>query len=289
MKYEDLESNSPDGRGKSILLDDLRLVRAVEEGSIEAWHKFIERYSGLIFGVIRRRLVMEDEDEIRSVYVDILKALYDGSLRKYRGESRLSTWLTVFATGKTLDVFRHIHGRKSESGKLAGLDEFDREVLRLFYIDRLHLDVIVHILRSKGHSVTSERIVESIRRIDTCVDGRRMMRLDYEHQKRGWGAGSAQMLEYLVRLERELEEKGEHDRPDARIIEMENRVIAERVREQISRLSREEQTIVYYRFKRGWTARKIAEKLGLDGQRRVYTHINQIVRKLRKGFVSKEE
>lgn len=284
----EFKSNSPNGRSDAAREADLRLARAVADGSIEAWHAFIERYSGLIFGVIRRRLVMEEEDEIRTVYVDVLKALYDGALTRYRGEARLSTWLTVFTGGRALDAFRHRHGRSSAPGKLAEMSPFDREVFRLFYIDRLPLDVIAQVLRAKRFSVTAEGIVESVRRLDESIDRRVIERLGYERHARRRGVDSGRMLEYLIGLEHDLAGRSEHDRPDAYLAAQESRAVAERVRKHLSRLPPDERQIVHYRFERGWTAARIAETLGLDGRRRVYTLIDRIVRKLR-GYLERGE
>jgi len=57
---------------------DLDLAQAVSNGSVEAWHRLIDQYSGLIYTVVRRNLFAAKDDEVRTVFVDILEALYDG-------------------------------------------------------------------------------------------------------------------------------------------------------------------------------------------------------------------
>ena len=54
------------------------------------------------------------------------------------------------------------------------------------------------------------------------------------------------------------------------------------MRELLGELSDEEQEVVRLRFEEGWTAQKIAEERGLEGQRRVYTILDGALRKLRK-------
>ena len=41
----------------------------IAAGSINAWHEFIKRYSGLVYSVVRRHLLTDDDDEIRSARV----------------------------------------------------------------------------------------------------------------------------------------------------------------------------------------------------------------------------
>ena len=279
----------PSEKNEAALSRDLALVRDVLAGSLEAWHELIDRYSGLIFAVIRRRLVMEDEDTWRSVYVDILKSLYDGKLSLYRGDARLSTWLTVFTRSRALDVYRRRHGRHAPPRGYDKLEEFDREVFRLFYIDVLPLEVIAHVLQCKGFSAEADTIIESLQRIGDILDGRLLERLDSQRQSRRWGVDSVRMLTYLARLELDYEERSAGGRPDSHLMEKEASEIAGRVRRSVSRLPPVERQIIFYRFDRGWSAKQISDELGLGGQRRVYTLIDKIVRKLRESVMPEEE
>ena len=90
--------------------EDLLLVHRILDGSLEAWHEFIERYTGLLNHTIRR--VLRDRDDIATVYVGMLERLYRGQLSKYRGESRLGTWLVFVARSAALDHARRLHGRR---------------------------------------------------------------------------------------------------------------------------------------------------------------------------------
>jgi RNA polymerase sigma factor (sigma-70 family) len=60
--------------------------------------------------------------------------------------------------------------------------------------------------------------------------------------------------------------------------------MAARVRELLGELSPEERDIVRLRFEEGWTAQRIADEKGFSGQRRVYTILDGVLRKLRKGL-----
>jgi RNA polymerase sigma factor (sigma-70 family) len=274
----------PKKRKEKDIECDLMHVRAISDGSLTEWHQFINRYSGLIHGILRRYLVVEDEDEIRSVYVDILKSLYEGGLKAYRGEARLSTWLSVYTRSRALDFFRQRHGRYRTPRGYDDLTGFDREVLRLYFIEKLPLEVTVHMLRCKGRTAEAEDIIESIQRIDNHLDPRYLRRLDYEHHAKKYGVDSVKMLKYLIQQRIDYEERGGGGRPDARLIEEDVKETAERVRLLLSRLTLDERKIIYFRFNRGWSAKEIAERTELGGQRRIYTLIDRVIRKLRKNF-----
>ena len=264
--------------------DDLSLAGAVSSGSIPAWHDFLQRYSDLIFSVVRRHLVAEDEDDISAVYVHVLEALYTGELAKYRGDVKLTTWLIVFTRSRSLDYFRKRHGRYRVPEGYDKLTEFERQVLKLFFVKRLPLAVVLHVLHSAGFKATLDDVVDAACRIRDVMDGRYLTRVDRQYDANRYGADSARMLAYLLELQSEHEEKMRSNRPDEQIIEKEARVSVERVQALVASLSARDREVLELRFTRGLSAKEIAERLHLGGQRRAYTLIDSIVRKLRKAI-----
>jgi RNA polymerase sigma factor (sigma-70 family) len=261
---------------------DLNLTNAISAGSIEAWHEFIERYSGLIVGVIRRHLFSANDDEVRSVYVDILKSLYEGDISKYRGEALLSTWMIVTTRRRALDFYRKQHGRIRKPGTYKELSEFDQKVLQLYFKERLPLEAVVHTLKWRGYFADAEEIVNSIQRIENIMDRRYLDRLDDENKADGYGIDSVRMLKYIVQLRLDYEEKLNCNRPDSNLMEEDANKTTDRVQELISSLAPQERKVLFLRFYRGWPAKKIAEKLNLKNPRKSYALIDKAVRKLRK-------
>jgi len=216
--------------------EDLLLVNRIVDGSLVSWHEFLERYSGLILGVLHRRLYSADEDEIRSVYVDILKSLYNVGFAKFEGRSRLSTWLIVYTRSKAVDYFRQKFGRIRLPKGFKKLGEFEREVLRLYFIEHLPMDVVVSTLRWSGHEVIADDIVESVWRIIEVVDKRYLRRYDNEHSARRYGIDSVRMFAYLLNQRCEYEGMTGLGRPDARILEEEAAETAKQVMDWLSAL-----------------------------------------------------
>lgn len=264
--------------------DDLILTRAVAGGSLQAWHSFLEQYTGLISNVVRRHLYAEDEDTVRTVFVDILKKLYDGGINKFRGDSSLSTWLIVFARSGAYDYVRKKRGRHREPAGLKNLSRLDQKVFRYFYVEKLPLDIVVHVLKWSGFDATAEEIVDSLQRIEVAIDSRTLARLDNECKAKIHGVDSSRMLKCLVHIRQEYEDKVHGNRPDAHAIEEEARRTETKVREKVAQLTSEEQKVIFLRYNRRLTAQSIARRLGLENERRAYTIINRALRKLRRSI-----
>jgi RNA polymerase sigma factor (sigma-70 family) len=279
----------PEQTGSSRACGDLELARAIASGSIEAWHEFLEKYSNLVYGVARRHLFAEDDEDVRTVCVDILKALYDGDLAKFTGEASLVTWLVVYTRNRSYDFMRRRYGRRRPPKWFELLGELDRDVLKFYFAERLPLEAVVHALAWSGHTVSVEGVVESILRIEAVADAKYMAWIDSETRARAIGIRSPQMMVCMMNLRLDYEERSKGFRPDAALAEAEAAAAAERIRSALERLTPEEREIVSRRFERRQTAEEISEEMHLGGQRRSYTVIDRAVRKLRRMVMSEGE
>jgi RNA polymerase sigma factor (sigma-70 family) len=266
-------------------VEDLDLVRAVVGGSIPAWHGFLERYSPVIYGVLRRYLFLADEEEVRTAFIEELVALFKGGLSKYRGESRLAVWLIVTTRTHAVDHWRKSQGRRHLPRHYDRLDDVDKKVLRMYFVDRLPLEVVISTMGWGTGPIGADKLVGSIHRIEETLGVRYLDQLEREYQSPGGGIRPRRLLKYMVAQRVEYEARAKNAEADADTIERESLEEAERVRRALSVCSAEERTICVMRFEKGWSARKIAEELKLDGERRVYTIINRVLRKLRRLLV----
>jgi RNA polymerase sigma factor (sigma-70 family) len=264
--------------------DDLKLVQAITAGSLRAWHTFLELHSGLIFRTVRRHLYSDDEDEVRNVYVDILKRLYDGRLSMFAGKSSLAAWLIVFTRNHVFDRYRKRCGRERFPKGYKQLPELDQRIFRLFFVERLPLEIIIHTLKWQGYEVDASLLHESILRSSGIIDSKYMKRIDMESWRAGSDHSSAKALRFLVRLRADYEAAVNRNRPDVEIIEKETLSAARRLKSLLSSFPPRERKIIFYRFNLGWTAKRIADRLNLTSERRVYTIIDNIVNKLRRAF-----
>lgn len=259
--------------------EDLVLVQEIRGGSTEAWHSFIERYSGLIYSVLRRHLY--DEESIRSVYVDTLERLYKGTLETFEGRSALSTWLVLVARSSALDHLRRQFGRRELPVGIKRLSRRDQQIFRLYFLEGLSVDAVRHWASENGASISVEDLAATLRRIESGVGSRVMRRIAYDVCASSAGAASGRMLEFLDWHRAKQAEKSRRRTPEQDLLDKEARATAARARELLDELPEAERVVLKLRFERGWTAAKIAEELGLESPRRAYTAIDRGLRYLR--------
>jgi len=275
------ESGSPRQADRSARIQEgLALVEAVGSGSVPHWHAFVDRYAGLIYSVIRRQLYAESEDDVRNVFADVLDILYRGKLGEYAGRATLSTWLIVVSRGRALDYLRSRAGRKKRPRAMDELTPMEQEVFRLHFVEGLTFEGVIHSLESAGRYVSADDIANAVIRIETLMDPHYLRRLEYDARAPAMGVSSGRML----RLFNELQVRYERVRPDTpdRTLERKDlEAMGRRIRELLAEMNDEEREVIRLRFDEGWTAQRIADELGFTGQRRVYTIIERVVRKLR--------
>lgn len=266
---------------ESRLQEDLALIEMILGGSTAHWHAFVDRYAGLIYSVVRRQLFVEDEDEVRTVFADILEALYRGKLAEFRGSSELSTWLIVVSRGKALDHLRHLQGRRKMPQGYETLSAFEQQVFRLHHVEGLGFDAVIHSLHSAGMRGTAEMVAHAVMKIEATLDKHYLRRLESDAKAPALGVVSGRLLDYMAHVNIERDRAGD-EAPDEGLERGEVEQMAKRVRELLGELSEEEQEVVRLRYEEGWTAQRIAEERGLPGQRRVYTILDGALRKLRR-------
>jgi RNA polymerase sigma factor (sigma-70 family) len=266
---------------ESRIHEDLALIEMILGGSTAHWHAFVDRYAGLIYSVVRRQLFVEDEDEVRTVFADVLEVLYKGKLAEFRGNSELSTWLIVVSRGKALDHLRHLQGRRKHPQGYETLSSFEREVFRLHHVEGLGFDAVIQSLRSAGLPGTAEMVAHAVLKIESTIDRHYLRRLESDAKAPALGVVSGRLLDYLTHMDIQRE-RSPDEQPTDHLEREELEKLAGRVRELLADLSDEERDVVRLRYEEGWTAQRIAEEKGLPGQRRVYTILDGAIRKLRK-------
>lgn len=92
---------------------DRELVRACLAGDDDARHELVHRFTPLVFSACHRSglPVQDAEDVCQQVLLDVLRAL-----PRYRGQSRLSTWIFTVASRRIVDYFRSPQRRHIPSG-----------------------------------------------------------------------------------------------------------------------------------------------------------------------------
>lgn len=97
-------------------------IIALQKGNQKAFQELISKYQKPVNTICYRFLLdqNEAEDIAQEVFVEVFL-----SVHKFRGESKISTWIYRIATSKSLDELRKRKRKKrlSSFGKLIGLDK----------------------------------------------------------------------------------------------------------------------------------------------------------------------
>jgi RNA polymerase sigma-70 factor, ECF subfamily len=93
--------------------EDLQLARRCEGGDADAERAFVDRVGPLVYSVCARSGIVgpDREDVAQQVMLDAFR-----SLSRYRGTSRLSTWVYSLALRRVADHFRSPQRRDVPSG-----------------------------------------------------------------------------------------------------------------------------------------------------------------------------
>ena len=105
---------------------DLDLVKKVQSGSLQAFKQLIENHKNHVFHLCLKILKNQEESEevAQDVFIKIYKAL-----KKFRGDSKFSTWLYRITYNECLVRLRKNRKRLLQT-------ELDEEVLDLEFIEQ---------------------------------------------------------------------------------------------------------------------------------------------------------
>jgi len=261
---------------------DVELVAKINSGSVEAWHEFVHQFSDLIFSVLHRQLTAEDPDAIRTVYVDVLKRLYDSELTKYEAISSLSTWLVIVTRGMAIDYLRRKGGRRRAPKGYSDLGTLGRMVFQLHFVEGMGFDAVLCAVNWDSDRYTIDDVALSVETIHETIDRRVLKRLENERYARRHGIESGEFLEYMVHARMEYRHAAEDAAPDRALLEAEVRRIQKRVEACKERLPAKEREVLGLRYDKGWRAKEIASDLGLENDRAAYSLVYKALRTLRR-------
>ncbi len=99
-------------------LDDIHFIKQIEHGDVDAFVHIVRRYEQMIFSIVNKIVINEQdaEDVVQEVFIKVYQ-----SLGKFRHDSQFSTWLFRIAYNTTIS-----HVRKSKMHQTFDDDIFDK-------------------------------------------------------------------------------------------------------------------------------------------------------------------
>ena len=243
----------------------------------EAWTRFLEEYSGLIFQVVRH--LENDLDRASDCFQFVCEKLSEHRFRrlqqfKPRGPASFSTWLRAVVRNLCLDWRRREFGRERPFRSISRLSVFDQEVFKHVYERGVPAGETLPLLQSKFPEVTPERFAESRDRIELELTANQRWRLGVRSARRARGTRvTGEEVEATP-----LEIADPRPGPEALVILEERRATLSCA---LDRLSKPERLLVRLRFEQELTLEQIARLLDLGNAQRADRQLKAILARLR--------
>lgn len=140
------------------------------------WRAFIDQYTPLLVGLIRRAGV-DDRDEAMEVYILICERLSANRFERLRSQDAargsIGGWLSVLTRHAVVDWVRSKKGRRRLFHAVADMPRFDQRVFELYYWDERTPGEIAEILRLElQEKVDVYRVLEGLERIQSAMTDR---------------------------------------------------------------------------------------------------------------------
>lgn len=96
--------------GSLTELDDLALIRQIQHGDETAIEEFYQRFAPGLYGFIR--LKVNQPPDIEDILAETMAAAVK-SITRFRGQSKVFTWLCRIAEFKLVDHYRRFSGKET--------------------------------------------------------------------------------------------------------------------------------------------------------------------------------
>lgn len=142
-----------------------------------AWCEFLERYSGLIYHVVR--CFDRDPDRSGNCFLFVCEQLSVNNFRRLRkfdpaGRAIFSTWLSAVARNLCLDWHRKEHGRYRLFGSVAQRSAADQFLFELVFRRGLSVEEAREELRRRGVDLCFAAVAERISDLRRCMSSRQL-------------------------------------------------------------------------------------------------------------------
>ena len=109
----------------TIHLNEQMLIKALQQGAEQAFRQLVEAYQHMVFNVALG--IVQQEQEAEDIAQEVFVQVYQ-SVKDFKGEAKLSTWLYRIAITKSLDWQRR-KTRKKRFGLVQNLFGLNNEVV----------------------------------------------------------------------------------------------------------------------------------------------------------------
>jgi RNA polymerase sigma factor (sigma-70 family) len=242
-----------------------------------AWCAFLDRYSALIYHVVRS--FDRDPDRSGDCFLFICEQLSANDSRRLRkfdlaGRASFSTWLCAVVRNLCLDWHRKEHGRRRVFGSVARRSAMDQLLFQTVFRRGLSAEEAREELSRRGVELSFAAVEERICDIRRCLSSRQLWLLS---------SGKA-MLDSLDR-----EEEGTHSVEPADPAPDPESLVALRETHQhvlaaLASLTDSDRLLIRLRYQEGLTLQQVARLVGLKDVQTADRRLRDIIDHLRQAL-----
>ena len=221
-------------------------------------------------------------EDAQIVCTEVLEELDSGAFESFDGRSSLRTWLIAMARNKAIDLRHKRLGRRSVPHSVCELGRTHRELFRLYFIDGLPYSEVRAALLRMDLITADDAIATLLGEILDVLDPRTLHRIHWDRPGAMIGPDDGRLLEFHAEMRRQAAERSatldlEFDHREERT----HRTLAA-LAEYRKELPDDERLMLEMKYERNMSAKEIADVLGLQSARRVYTMLDRSLRTLRR-------
>lgn len=242
-----------------------------------AWCAFLERYSSLIYHVVRS--FDRDPDRSGNSYLFICEQLSANDFRRLRrfevaGRASFSTWLCAVVRNLCLDWHRKEHGRQRVFGSVARRSTTDQLLFEIAFRRGLSAEEAREELSRRGVELSFAAVEERICEIRRCLSSRQL-----------WLLSSGNALPDSI----EGEEDGTYSiEPSDPAPDPESLVALREVHQHVSAalasLTDSDRLLIRLRYQEGLTLQQVANLVGLKDAQTADRRLRDIIDHLRQAL-----
>lgn len=241
-----------------------------------AWCAFLERYSGLIYHVVRS--FDRDPDHTGNCFLFVCEKLSADEFRRLRrfdqgGRASFSTWLRAVVRNLCLDWLRKEHGRHRVFGSIAQRSTMDQLLFDFVFRRGFSAEEARGELRRRGFELSFSSVEEKICDLRRCLSSRQL-----------WLLSSGKTVVDSIDGENEgtsVEPADPAPDPEALVALRETH---QHVSAALASLSESDRLLIRLRYQEGLTLQQVATLVGLKDAQTADRRLRDIVEGLRRAL-----
>jgi RNA polymerase sigma factor (sigma-70 family) len=241
-----------------------------------SWCAFLERYSGLIYHVVRS--FDRDPDRSGNCFLFVCEQLSDDDFRRLRkfevaGRATFSTWLCAVVRNLCVDWHRKEYGRHRVFGSVARRGATDQLLFELVFRRGLSATEAREELSRRDVELTFAAVEERIRELRACLSSRQLWLLS---------SGNT-LLESIHDDEGTLTTEPADPAPDPEAVAALRETHAH-VSAALASLTDSDRLLVRLRYQQGLTLQQVANLVGLKDAQTADRRLRDIIDHLRQAL-----